>query len=109
MSDRARGGRTPQDQEKTNEDGDEDAGDHTEYYEGPSPRPEPHIEALIMQQTVEACAVGMVRIAPSCHSHRETCQTAEPRGPEIPAVRTLDVCPCRIDAGHRCDGLTGTT
>ena len=50
---------------------------------------------------------GMVRIAPSCHSHRETCQTAEPRGPEIRAVRTLDACPCRVDASHRCDGLTG--
>jgi hypothetical protein len=60
-----------------------------------------------MQQTVEACAVGMVRIAPSCHSHCETCQSAESGGPEIQAVRTLDMCPCRVDASHRRDGLTG--
>ena len=36
-----------------------------------------------MLRTVEAFAAGMVRIAPSCHSHSGTCQTAEPHGPEI--------------------------
>ena len=35
-----------------------------------------------MLRTVEACAAGMVRIAPSCRSHSGTCQTAEPHGPE---------------------------
>jgi hypothetical protein len=68
------GGHT-ESQEKTNEDGNEDSGDHAEYYEGPSPRPESHIETLIMQRTVEARAVGMVRIILSCQGHSETCQS----------------------------------
>jgi len=75
-------GRTSQDQE-TNERGNEDPGEHAAQYEGPPPRPEPHMEALIMLRTVAACAAGMVRIAPSCHSHSGTCQTAGPHGPEI--------------------------
>ena len=36
-----------------------------------------------MLRAVEACAAGRVRIAPSCHSHSGSSQTAEPHGPEI--------------------------
>ena len=42
------GGSRAQDNEKTNEDDNENAGNYSEYYESPFPCPEPHIEALIM-------------------------------------------------------------
>ena len=79
---RGGGGRTSQDQ-KANEGSNEHSGQHAAYDEGPPPRPKPHMEALIMLRTAEACAAGMVCIASSCHSHSGTCQTAEPYYSEI--------------------------